>query len=55
MQGTSLPAYTIFNDETLHLLAATQITSLQDLTRIKGIGPTKLEKFGAALLELLGE
>ncbi|MGE0543604.1 MAG: RecQ family ATP-dependent DNA helicase [Dehalococcoidia bacterium] len=55
LQGTSLPAYTIFNDETLHLLAATQITSLQDLTRIKGIGPTKLEKFGAALLELLGE
>lgn len=53
LRGTTLPAYTILNDETLSLLAATQIASLQDLTRIKGIGPAKLERYGDELLELL--
>jgi ATP-dependent DNA helicase RecQ len=55
LRGTSLPAYTVFSDATLALLAATRITLLDDLSRVKGIGPAKLEKYGAALLELLGE
>ena len=46
------PAY-VFPNETLHLLASTHVTSLDDLSRIKGIGPSKLERYGEALLALL--
>lgn len=53
VRETGLPAYTVLNDETLRLLAARRITSLSDLGRVKGIGPAKLERYGAALLELL--
>lgn len=52
---SGLPAYTVLNDETLRLLAARRITSLDDLSRVKGIGPAKLEQFGAPLLDLIGE
>jgi ATP-dependent DNA helicase RecQ len=48
-----LPAYTIFHDATLRLLAGARVASLDDLARIKGVGPAKLERYGAALLELL--
>jgi ATP-dependent DNA helicase RecQ len=52
---SGLPAYTVLNDETLRLLAARRITSLDDLSRVKGIGPAKLEQYGAPLLDLIGE
>ena len=55
VRGTTLPAYTVLGDETLRLLAARRITSLDDLSRVKGIGPAKLEKYGHDLLELLSE
>ena len=46
------PAY-VFPNETLRLLASTHVTSLDDLSRIKGIGSSKLERYGEALLALL--
>ncbi len=48
------PAY-VFSNETLNLLAGARITSRDDLSRIKGVGPKQLEQYGEALLEMLGE
>ncbi len=50
-----LPPYTIFHDRTLHLLAAADIRTPDDLATIKGMGPAKLAQYGAALLDLLAE
>ncbi|HQZ34214.1 MAG TPA: ATP-dependent DNA helicase UvrD2 [Ilumatobacteraceae bacterium] len=44
------PAYTVLPDTALHAIAALQPTSLDELASIKGIGPAKLQQYGAALL-----
>ncbi|MDB6089605.1 MAG: ATP-dependent helicase RecQ [Gammaproteobacteria bacterium] len=48
-----VPAYTVFHDSTLRELARTQPRSLDELRSISGIGATKLERYGLALLETL--
>jgi ATP-dependent DNA helicase RecQ len=48
-----VPAYTVFHDSTLRELARTQPQSLDELRSISGIGATKLERYGSALLETL--
>jgi ATP-dependent DNA helicase RecQ len=48
-----VPAYTVFHDSTLRELAARLPQSLDELRRISGIGATKLERYGEALLEIL--
>ena len=47
------PAYTVVSDATLAAIAAQRPTSLADLSRIKGIGPSKLEQYGAALIAVV--
>ena len=37
-------------DTALHAIAALQPSSLDELSAIKGIGPSKLQQYGAALL-----
>jgi DNA helicase-2/ATP-dependent DNA helicase PcrA len=49
------PAYTVFADATLHELAATRPTDDDGLLAVSGIGPAKLERFGADLLAFLAE
>ena len=44
------PAYTVLPDTALHAIAALQPSSLDELSAIKGIGPSKLQQYGAALL-----
>ncbi|MDP2292945.1 MAG: ATP-dependent DNA helicase UvrD2 [Actinomycetota bacterium] len=44
------PAYTVLPDTALHAIAALQPTSLDELAAIKGIGPSKLQLYGASLL-----
>ena len=44
------PAYTVLPDTALHAIAALQPTSLDELASIKGIGPSKLQQYGAAFL-----
>jgi ATP-dependent DNA helicase RecQ len=51
----SMPPYVIFHDRTLAALAAARPGDLQGLQQVPGIGPAKLEAYGAALLALLGE
>jgi len=44
----------VFTDATLQLIAEHRPTSPQALLRISGVGPAKLERYGDALLEVVG-
>jgi ATP-dependent DNA helicase RecQ len=48
-----VPAYVVFHDRTLTELAARRPSDLVELEALPGIGPSKLERYGQALLELL--
>jgi DNA helicase-2/ATP-dependent DNA helicase PcrA len=50
-----VPAYVVFSDATLDAIVAARPASLAGLGRIKGIGPTKLDRYGDELLGLLAE
>jgi ATP-dependent DNA helicase RecQ len=47
----AVPAYVIFSDATLLDIAAARPRSAEALLAISGIGPKKLELYGAAVLE----
>ncbi|MCD4525438.1 ATP-dependent DNA helicase UvrD2 [Nocardioides sp. cx-173] len=48
-----VPAFVIFTDATLQLIAEHRPRSPQALLRISGVGESKLERYGEELLELL--
>jgi len=50
----AVPPYVVFHDRTLLELAARRPGSLAELGEVGGIGAAKLERYGEALLELLG-
>jgi ATP-dependent DNA helicase RecQ len=50
-----VPAYIVFNDATLREMAERRPTTRADLLDINGVGPTKLDTYGDAFLEVLGE
>ncbi|WP_372619369.1 DNA helicase RecQ [Falsiroseomonas sp.] len=54
-QAQSVPAYVIFQDRTLAEIAAARPRSLDQLGAIPGVGRTKLERYGAAVLRILGD
>ncbi|MFK7917121.1 MAG: ATP-dependent helicase [Ilumatobacter sp.] len=47
------PAYVVFDNKTLAAIARSAPTTKQDLARISGVGPAKLDKFGDAFVELI--
>ena len=47
------PPYVIFHDSHLRGIAAHRPVTLEDLSELKGVGPSKLEKYGAAVIELV--
>lgn len=47
------PAYTIFTNETLNLIASQRPSSLRELESIKGVGPSTLEEHGTAILKIV--
>jgi RecQ family ATP-dependent DNA helicase len=49
-----LPPYFILNDQTLKRVAATRPRNAKQLLAIDGLGPRKVEQFGAAILEVCG-
>jgi ATP-dependent DNA helicase RecQ len=53
-RAQSLPPYVILHDSVLRAIAQTEPESLDDLSRISGIGATKLERYGDAILSVLG-
>ncbi len=44
------PAYTVLPDTALHAIAVAHPSSLDELAAIRGVGPSKLAQYGAALL-----
>jgi ATP-dependent DNA helicase RecQ len=50
-----VPAYVIFHDRTLAAIAARRPENLAELAGVEGVGGRKLERYGPALLGLLGE
>ncbi len=50
----SVPAYVILHDRTLAAIAQTCPASLGALARVDGIGATKLDRYGGAIIALVG-
>jgi ATP-dependent DNA helicase RecQ len=50
-----LPPYVIFHDQTLADIARTRPLSREALSAIDGVGQAKLDRYGAAVLELVAE
>ena len=48
-----VPAYVVLHDATLDELAASRPGSTAELAAVKGVGPAKLDRYGAELLEVL--
>jgi DNA helicase II / ATP-dependent DNA helicase PcrA len=51
----SVPAYVIFKDATLEVIAERRPASLRELAAVPGVGRTKLDRYGAAVLALCAE
>ena len=49
------PAYTVFADATLDAIARANPTSVDELARIKGVGPAKLEQYAHSVLKVLAD
>jgi ATP-dependent DNA helicase RecQ len=49
------PAYTVAHNRTLEAIAALRPSSVDELARVKGVGPTFLERHGADVLALISE
>jgi DNA helicase II / ATP-dependent DNA helicase PcrA len=49
------PAYVVFDNKTLAAIARIAPTTKQDLARIAGVGPAKLDKFGDAFVDLMAK
>jgi len=50
-----VPAFVVFTDATLTAIAEKVPRDVAALSRITGVGPAKLERYGAAVLSLLEE
>jgi len=50
-----MPPYVIFHDATLRLIAASPPSTLDELRQINGVGDTKLDKYGQAILDVLAD
>ena len=54
-KADGVPAYIVVDNATLDAIAGARPTSLADLGRIKGIGPAKLERYGAEILGIVAD
>ncbi len=54
-RAASMPPYVICHDSTLKLIATLVPRTLAAMQQIKGMGPTKITRYGPALLEALAE
>jgi len=52
-EAAGVPAYIVFNDRTLIEMAETRPADLDAMARVGGVGATKLERYGAAFLEVI--
>ena len=49
-----MPAYIVFSDAVLRSMASLKPRTPGEMLRVPGVGPVKLERYGAAFLEALG-
>lgn len=54
-QSADVPAYVVFTDATLTAIAEARPETLEQLAGLAGIGPSKLERYGEAVLQVLTE
>ncbi|MDQ8757131.1 DNA helicase RecQ [Sphingosinicella sp. LHD-64] len=52
-QEASVPPYVIFHDSTLREMAELKPTTLHTLANVSGVGAAKLERYGAAFVEVI--
>ena len=52
-KAQSVPAYVIFQDATLREIAAVRPATLDQLAQIRGVGTSKLDRYGAEVLAVL--
>jgi DNA helicase-2/ATP-dependent DNA helicase PcrA len=52
-RADATPAFVVAHDSMLTALAEARPTSLAALRRVKGMGPAKLEKYGAEILAVI--
>jgi ATP-dependent DNA helicase RecQ len=52
---SGVPPYVVFHDSTLRQIAAVKPKDLNELARIQGVGATKLERYGEAMLAALAQ
>jgi DNA helicase-2/ATP-dependent DNA helicase PcrA len=50
----SVPAYVVFTDATLTAIAEARPRTVTELLAISGVGPSKLERYGDAVLAICG-
>ena len=48
-----MPAFVVFHDTTLEEIARRRPQELWELAKVSGVGPTKLERYGAEVLTTL--
>ncbi len=53
-KSQSVPPYVIFHDTTLREVAAVRPATLDELGQIKGVGASKLQRYGTLVLEVVG-
>jgi ATP-dependent DNA helicase RecQ len=53
-KGQSIPPYVIFHDSVLRDIAAMRPATLDELATVKGVGASKLERYGQRVLGVLG-
>jgi DNA helicase-2/ATP-dependent DNA helicase PcrA len=54
-QSADVPAYVVFTDATLTAIAEARPKSLEQLAGLAGVGPSKLERYGEAVLQVLAQ
>lgn len=54
-KAQAVPAYVIFQDTVLRDIAAVQPRTLDELGQVKGVGASKLDRYGQAVLKTLAE
>jgi DNA helicase-2/ATP-dependent DNA helicase PcrA len=52
-KADDVPPYVVFHDSVLQAIAAAKPESLGELAQISGVGPAKLERYGADVLALI--
>jgi ATP-dependent DNA helicase RecQ len=52
-RAQGVPPHFIFHRSHLRAIATQRPVTLEALSEVKGVGPSKLEKYGAAVIELV--